>query len=139
MEAALSQLQLQVKKELLNNRITCITLIYCCLWQFLATEKDLNAVSADLKSQFTGKQVCISLEFRWRRLKEYSYESRFLQNNPVDLMNRIQRLTDELPDLQDECEALFAAKQVSHLSLHSQILLLGLKLFHSFFFSQHRN
>jgi len=36
-------------------------------------------------------------------------------------MTRIQRLTTELPELQDECEALFAAKQVRMAVLFSRI------------------
>ena len=33
------------------------------------------------------------------------------QGNPVDILARIQRLSKELPILEDECETIFGAKQ----------------------------
>ena len=46
------------------------------------------------------------------RPSSFSLTETLTQGNPLDILSRIQRLTKEFPRLQDECEAVFADKQV---------------------------
>ena len=85
--------------------------IVCLLLQFTRIESDLNWASAKLHSEFAQASEVTFVSSRTRSSRQRRFPCQG-SSNPMDILTRIRRLSKELPDLQDECEEVFAAKQV---------------------------